>query len=189
MGDIAVWEDENLEVFEDLLARVAEDAEPKGPIEWILVRDYVLAEWRIRRIWRQRDVIERLGRLQAVTEVLQQGCTDPLEALMIDQLAIAWINYEKPKCFEARVILERLRISKEDIYAYASIIMAGKLENISRQESRLYERRNDALHQLESRRFNWAQRVKRRSADVIDANYVEADVPSLPPGAHAVAPS
>jgi hypothetical protein len=62
LGPAWIIEGEDLERYEQLLARVADAVGPADFIDWLLVKDVVAHTWEIQRSRQHRETVIRMGR-------------------------------------------------------------------------------------------------------------------------------
>ena len=73
LGPAWTIEGEDPERYEQLLVRVAEAVGPIDFVDWLLVKDVVALTWDIQRSRRQSETVIRIGRLEALKQILNQG--------------------------------------------------------------------------------------------------------------------
>ena len=178
MGPAWIIEGEHPGRYEQLLARVAEEIDPRDIIDWILLNDLVALTWEIQRSRRHRKTVIKMGRAKALEQILDQirppGLLDNNKTL-----ASQYQNAET----KAIKMFNQSQFSPEDIDAHAITVMAVELERIDLQAERHESRRESLLRQIERRREGWGKRVQRASEDFIEAEFSEIASRESKPGA------
>jgi hypothetical protein len=177
LGPAWTIEGENSERYEQLLVRVAEAVGPIDFIDWLLVKDIVALTWEIQRSRRQSETVIRMGRLEALKQILNQviegaglrsGCSTELT-----ELATRWLNGESRATKQVAKWLHTSGYSFADVDAHAMTVMGVELERIDLQVERNESRRDSLLRVIERRREGLAKRVHRATEDVVEAVFKE----------------
>jgi hypothetical protein len=72
LGPAWIIEGEHPERYEQLFVRVAEAVGPTDFVEWLLIKDIVALMWEIQQSRRHRETVIRMGRLDALQQILKQ---------------------------------------------------------------------------------------------------------------------
>ena len=180
MGPSWIIEGEDPERYEELLARVGEAVQPKDLIDWLLVNDIVALTWEIQRTRWQRDSLMRMARHAAMKTILSSLL--PKEGSLMegdsDEANIsAWEWYHGDKEVKEaieRVLLPHAGLSAAEVTARSLSINAIEFDRLDAQNQRHEDRRDALLQQIERRRSGWANKVKRTSEDIVDAEFKES---------------
>jgi len=151
-------EGEDPTLYEELLARVGAAVEPIDIIDWLLLKDVVALTWEIQRSRRHRETVVRLGRLDAMTEILDQAM--PREGMILDEdradethrLAARWLAGDARATKRALALMQAAGFTLDDVAANSLTVRAQTLECIDNQAQRQEERRDALLQQIERRR-------------------------------------
>jgi hypothetical protein len=180
LGPSWLIEGEDPKLYEELLGRVGAAVQPADIIDWLLLKDVVALTWEIQRSRRQRDTLVRMGRREAMEQVLDQampregGIFDAGRGLVINDLTSQWLSGDTAATKRALGFLRKAGFSLNDIAAQSLTVKADELDRIDNQIQRHEARRDAILQQIERRREGLAQRVRRASEEAVDAEFVEA---------------
>jgi hypothetical protein len=158
--------------------RVAEAAGPTDFIDWLLIKDIVALTWEIQRSRRHRETVIRIGRLEALQQILEQVMPSAKEAYQehnrvrdIRQLAAKWLNGEAQAVKRVADMLHKSGFSIEDVAAHSMTVKARQLERIDLQVDRNESRRDSLLRVIERRRDGWVKRIQRATQEVVEAEF------------------
>ena len=73
LGPSWLIEGEDPKRYEEVLGRVGAAVQPTDIIDWLLLKDVVALSWEIQRSRRQRDTLVRMGRLEALMQILREA--------------------------------------------------------------------------------------------------------------------
>jgi hypothetical protein len=166
-GDPPVLSSEKRKDYESLFCHMADCVKPTDVIEWLLLKDVVDHTWEIRRLRRFKNQLIEVGQSPAAQISFIISGPNPIEKLEENKKEQAPDKPKKRKrkrrpseadatqsfrqCIDDYQTLDRLLISAED-------------------------RRNAVLREIDRRRDGLAQRLRRASDDVIDAEFSETAV-------------
>jgi hypothetical protein len=178
-------------------ARAVAEAGPTDFVDWPLIKDIVALTWEIQRSRRHRETVIRMGRLDALQQILEQ-VMPRAERLFsfgevpgeVRELAIKWLNGESQAVKRVAEMLHKSGFSIEDVAVHSMTVKARELERIDLQVDRNESRRDSLLRVIERRREGWATHVQRATEDVVEAEF--RDLPardSEPSGAVAAGES
>lgn len=187
LGPSWLIEGEDPRLYEELLGRVGAAVQPTDIIDWLLLKDVVALTWEIQRARRQRETLIRMGRLEAMEQILDQAMPrqggvleDADREADISVLASEWLNGDPKATKNALTMLKRAGFSLNDVAAQSLNAQAYDLDRVDQQVQRHEARRDTILRQIERRREGLAQRVRRASEEVVDAEFVEAPMDAPP---------
>jgi hypothetical protein len=178
LGPAWIIEGEDPGRYEQLLVQVAKAVGPIDFIDWLLVKDVVAHTWEIQRSRRHRETVVRMGRLEALQQILDQvmNGTGPGSRYTteITELALRWLDGESRATKQVAKWLRTSRYSLADIEVHAMTVMGVELERIDLQVERQESRRDSLLRQIERRREGWAKRVQRAAENVVEVEFTDA---------------
>jgi hypothetical protein len=162
-----------------LLVRVGEAARPRDIIDWLLLKDVVALTWEIQRSRRHRETVIRMGRLDALKQILDQVMPKPMGIPAycrddeITHLAAERIAGDSKATKRVDELLHGSGFSRADIDVHAMTVMGVELQRIDSQVARNESHRDSLLRQIERRREGWAKDVQRASEEVIEGEFRE----------------
>ena len=140
LGPAWTIEGEDPERYEQLLVRVAEAVGPIDFIDWLLVKDVVALTLDIQRSRRQSETVIRIGRLEALKQILNQviegADLSSRRSTELTELATRWLNGESRATKQVAKWLNTSGYSFADVDAHAMTVMGVELERIDLQVER-----------------------------------------------------
>jgi hypothetical protein len=182
LGSSWLIEGEDPQRYEELLGRVGAAVGPKDIVDWLLIHDVVAITWEIQRSRRHRETVLRMGRMTAMTQILDQsmrragGLQDFGRDEELTALASGWLVGDATATKSALALLKQAGFSLNDVSAHSLTVQAVELDRVDQQVQRHEARRDLILQQIERRRAVLAQRLRRATEEVIDAEFVETPV-------------
>ena len=164
---------EDADIYEALLSRIAIAVRPRDAFEWMLLKDYADLAWEIFRLRRAKAGVINLAHHRALTSVL-------LQLGWRYELAAKWHTDPEVKT-SIRTGLEQHGLDEAVITAEAVAQCCDQLGTFDRMIASTELRRNAMLGEIEHRRAGLAGRLRKGSADYIDAEVEH--VPAISPGA------
>jgi hypothetical protein len=178
LGPSWIVEGEDADLYEQLLAEVAAAVEPADLIDWLLIKDIVALTWEIQRTRRMRDSLMRTARLGAMQSILSSllfpwllGADRLLGTEKPGELAKLWLYGDEEATREVQELLDGAGLNDEDVSLRAISTCARELDRLDAQNERHEQRRDALLRQIERRRAGWADKVKRTTDEIIDAEF------------------
>jgi hypothetical protein len=139
-----------------------------------------MGAWEIQRSRRQRETVVRMGRFEAMVQILEQT-SPPAKGHDVFQRHDAvrdsvskWLNGDAKYTKLLLELLKKAGFSLNDVAVHALTVQASELDRIDQQVLRHEARRDAILQQIDRRREGFAQRVRRASEEAVDAEFVEA---------------
>ena len=180
LGPAWIIEGEDPERYEQLLARVAEAVGPVDFIDWLLIKDICALTWEIQRSRRHRETVIRIGRLEALQQILEQVMpraekghfSEHDRVRDIRELATKWVSGDSQARRRIAEVLRKSEFSIEDVAAHSMTVKAFQLERIDLQVDRAESRRDSVLRAIERRRVGRVKGIQ-RAGDVVEAEFSE----------------
>ena len=172
MGPSWIIKGEDPKLYEELLAGVGAAVQPIDIIDWLLVMDIVALTWEIQRTRRQRDSLMRMARLAAIKTIRSSVLPD---GDFNDELTVDWYYGDQ----QAKDALEHgclsfAGLSGEDVATQSLSTNAVEFDRLDAQNQRHEDRRDALLQQIDRRHSGWANKVRRASEDIVDAEFKES---------------
>ncbi|MER2267588.1 HNH endonuclease [Methylobacterium oxalidis] len=182
--------DEDVSLYDAVLASIVQQVKPRDVIEALWVKDLVDLTWEAKRLrlWRQRILVQ--ARLQAamalITPVLEAEDTSAfVSASKIERqardLALGWLNGSEPETAKFGALLQGRGLTTADVIAHAFELKLPDLERVDRMLTNADNRRDVLLREIERKRASLGQSLSAASDDIID---VEPSTPGVQPVAH-----
>jgi hypothetical protein len=160
---------EDPDAYVTWLRRVALTIRPADPFEWVLIKDYVDIAWEIVRLRRGKAAM------------LDRARASNLEAFVRNTGGYHLEKQLKENRANAPAVLAQMEMTEQTFAAAAMCYILDDLEQADRIIAAAEERRNAALKQIAQHREDLAVRLRKSSADIVDAEF--EDIRSVEVGA------
>jgi hypothetical protein len=154
LGPSHVTEDEDPQLYEDLLAKVGAAVRSLDIMDWFVVQDIVDIVWETRRARLARASLMRTAREDAVREKFRRSTKD---SELAELIAEGWSKGGEPATRIVKEQLAQAHLSERDITAEALLRFAEEFDRLNEREEKFQRRRNSRLKQIERRHAVWAR--------------------------------
>ena len=166
---------EDTAAYDELLARVSGAVKPADVLEEIWVRDVVDLVWET----------FRLRRLKA--NLLDANAHRGLERILVTflgwddakSLAASWAQRDRSAIKQVDKLLASAGLTMDAVMAQTLSVKVDDIERIDRMIMGAEARRNLALRELDRHRASLADRLRRASDDVVDAQFEQVEAPQV----------
>jgi hypothetical protein len=173
LGPPAVLEGEDAASYDTLLARISGTLQPADVLEDIWVRDVVDLAWEIMRLRRLKAELMKEAAYEGVEKVL-----DPRTGLFFEETRVTaydwakrWATGDREAIAMVDRVLASCGLSMETVRARALSLHIDQFERIDRMIAMAEGRRDSFLREIDRHRANFAQRLRRATADAEDAEF------------------
>ena len=197
VGPAPVLAGEDEKAYDALLARITGSVCPQDEIEELWVYDIVYMTWEILRLRQYKaalikaavpEVLEEI--LEPVADRLLAAEEPPVQfksaylsgphAALADAIA-SWKERKADALAWVDDMLGELELTKDDLYARAMVYAIGDIDSIDNLAWRAENTRDGLIQQIERRRADLAERLRRAARDAENAAAEEAEL--IPPKA------
>jgi len=172
---------EEADAYDDLLARISGTLKPSDSIEEMWLHDIAASTWEILR-WRR-------SKSHMVNGNMHRGMKTVLESLCsfeeADELSFHWATRDPHSVKTIEGLLSSAGFSMDEVIAETIAIKIGDIERLDRLIMNAEARRNGALREIDRRRANKGQALRRAIDDVQEAEYTEIKPPQIHNGKDA----
>ena len=169
LGPPALFDGEDENAYQELLARVQASVRPKDIIEEIWVRDVVDLTWDVLRLRRLKANIMVAATQRAIKKVLAPAIG--LETA--GKVSADWAARTPGSVDEFNEILTDMELSMDVVMAEALRMRLDDVESIDRLIVSAEARRNAVLREVDRHRVALADALRRASENVRDAVFTE----------------
>jgi hypothetical protein len=165
LGPSFVTEDEDPQLYEDLLAEVGAAVRALDIMDWFVVQDIVNIVWETRRARLARASLMRTAREDAVREKIRRSTKD---SQLADSMAESWSKGGEPATRIVKELLAQAHLSERDVTGEALLRFAEEFDRLNEREEKFQSRRNSSLKQIERRHAVCARQLRRASENLIE---------------------
>ena len=155
--------------YDELLDRISGTVKPKDCIDEMWVQDIATATWEIFRWRRAKSNLIKGNMHRGMKTVLESLC--PYDEA--DELSSNWANRVPQATEQIEKVLSNANLSMDEVIAETIAIKISDIERLDRLIMNAEARRNGTLREIDRRRANQGQALRRAIDDVEDAEYVE----------------
>jgi len=185
-GPAPVLAEEDHKAYDDLLMQVSSYVKPTNIIEDMWVRDVVDLTWDILRCRRSKKNVIEAAIPRALERLLTPYTNDPvllaqqrigrdLERSQVSSDARERVNdwiLQEPKAKKLiKDLLATIKLTMADVGAQAFALEINKIQQIDLLMASAEARRNAVLREIESHRAIVAERLRKATQNIIDAEY------------------
>ena len=169
-GPPPLFDGENTESYDELLARISAAVKPADILEEIWVRDIVDLAWEALRLRKLKANLMTATAYRGLSEILS-----PLVELGAWDLAEAWAAREKDAIKEVDELLASAGLTMDAVMAQTLSNNLEVIERIDRMIASAEARRNASLRELDRHRA-WGQHLRQdvRHAEDVEFKVIEA---------------
>jgi hypothetical protein len=180
LGSPVLLDGENRAEYEQLLARVTADVEPRDILEEFGVKDIVDLVWEAWRLRRLKANLLKLSARHGLKEVLEPlvrevDPKDPVSTILNAHSAGAlvqnWYAKDPNALKQVDALLRAADLTMEQVNAQTLAIKLDDIERIDRMIALAEARRNAALREMDRHRKALAEQLRRATDIVEDAEF------------------
>lgn len=153
--------------YGQLLERVLPAVKPADIVEELWTHDFVTAAWEVLRLQRLRTGLILLGRQRAIEKVLGPICG--IE--MARDIARGCVQGDSPAVGNLEARLRDAGLGMECLMAEALAHRLGDVEKVEGLIAAAEARRDRLLREIELRRAELAERLRRKTEGVVEAEF------------------
>ncbi len=173
LGRAAIIEGETASDYDKFYARTRSVIKPKDSIDEILVRDVVDLSWEVVRMRRMKAKLLKARKPRGIETILtsiygEQGA---------EKLASQWAAGDRRAIAKVEGHLTSMGLDAEAVASEALCAGIRDFEVIERLTMMAEQRRNNALREIDRRRFGFGTVLRRASDDIIDGEFRDIPVP------------
>ena len=154
---------EQQSAYDELVARVNESLEPADVLEHVFIRDIVDLAWEVLRLRRLKASLMATAAQQGVARLLEPLLEEP------ERVARDFAARRPGSAEQVEAALAQAGFGADHVAAASFRACLFDFERLERMTAAAEARRNAALYQLEAHRANLAMRLRRRLAELEDA--------------------
>lgn len=164
---------ESVSAYDEFYARTRSAIKPKDSIDEILVRDVVDLSWEVVRMRRMKAKLLKARKPRGIETILtsiygEQGA---------EKLASQWAAGDRRAIAKVEGHLTSMGLDAEAVASEALCAGIRDFEVIERLTMMAEQRRNNALREIDRRRFGFGTVLRRASDDIIDGEFRDIPVP------------
>ena len=176
LGPAPIMEGESVSAYNEFYAQIRSAIKPKNSIDEILVRDVVDLSWEVVRLRRMKAKLLKARKPRGIETILTSICGQQ----RAEKLASQWAAGDRRATAKVEGHLASMGLDPEAVASEALCADIRDFEIIDRLTMMAEQRRNNALREIDRRRFGFGTVLRRASDDIIDAEF--QDIPAAASG-------
>jgi hypothetical protein len=166
---------EDTAAYDELLARVSGAVKPADVLEEIWVRDVVDLVWETFRLRRLKVSLLNANAYRGLRGILET-VFGPIRA---GKVAQEWAQRDRDAIKQVDKLLASADMTMDAVMAETLLLRIDAIERIDRMIMGAEARRNVALREIDRHRASLADRLRRVSDEIVDAQFEQVKAPQI----------